>query len=178
MTLRERSSTGGEQSSSHASEPTRSRSCLSSAKRSRRSSGTASRRRHALLPRRWSRSHCDIPTTRSGRSHSDFSSRAFSTRFETDLRLALETAPAWPWKELAFACLDHDFVRAADMWAEGGSPTWEARLRVRAAEELIESGRRTEAEEQAEKARAFYETVGATYWLERLDTLVREAEAV
>jgi tetratricopeptide (TPR) repeat protein len=96
--------------------------------------------------------------------------------FEHELREAVADAPPWPWKELAFACLDRDFVRAADMWAKGGSPTWEARLRLRAAEELIETGRRAESEEQAAKALDFYRSVGATFYVDRCEALLREAK--
>ena len=100
-----------------------------------------------------------------------------SIGFEHELREALADAPAWPWKELAFACLDRDFVRAADMWAESGSPTWEARLRLRAAEELMETGRRAEGEEQAAKALDFYRSVGATFYVDRCEALLREAKS-
>jgi len=96
--------------------------------------------------------------------------------FESEIREALEDAPPWPWKELAFACLDRDFVRAADMWAKGGSPTWEARLRLRAAEELMETGWRAEGEEQAAKAVAFYRSVDATFYVDRCEALLREAK--
>jgi class 3 adenylate cyclase/tetratricopeptide (TPR) repeat protein len=96
--------------------------------------------------------------------------------FESEIREALEDAPPWPWKELALACLDRDFVRAAEMWVKGGSPTWEARLRLRAAEELIETGRRGEGEEQAAKAVAFYRSVDATFYVDRCEALLREAK--
>ncbi|MBM2823534.1 MAG: Guanylate cyclase protein [Thermoleophilia bacterium] len=95
---------------------------------------------------------------------------------ESELREALEDAPPGPWKELSFACLDRAFVRAAEMWAEAGSPPWEARLRLRAAEELIETGRRAEGEEQARRALAFYRTVGATHFVGRCEELLREAK--
>jgi hypothetical protein len=77
-----------------------------------------------------------------------------AVEFESELREALEDAPPWPWKDLAFACLDRDFARAAEIWAAGGSPTWEARLRLRAAEELIETGHRAEGEAELQKALA------------------------
>ena len=96
--------------------------------------------------------------------------------FQHQLREALEGAPPWRWKELAYVCLDQDFARAAKMWAEAGSPTWEARLQMRAAEELIEAGRRTEGEEQAGKALVFYRTVDATYYVDRCEALLREAK--
>ena len=95
-----------------------------------------------------------------------------SIGFEHELREALADAPAWPWKELSFACLDRDFVRAAEIWAEAGSPTWEARLRLRAAEELIETGRRAEGETELQKALAFYRTVGATFYIQRGEQLL------
>jgi len=91
--------------------------------------------------------------------------------FESELREAVEDAPPSPWKELTFACLDRDFVRAADMWADTGSPTWEARYRLRAAEELIETGRRAEGEAELQKALAFYRTVGATFYINRIEDL-------
>ncbi|MBM2823533.1 MAG: family ATPase [Thermoleophilia bacterium] len=93
-----------------------------------------------------------------------------------ELREALRDAPHPKWKELAFACLDRDFVRAAEMWAEAGSQTWDARLRMRAAEELLERGRRAEGEEQAAKALDFYRSVRATYYVERCEALLREAK--
>jgi hypothetical protein len=48
----------------------------------------------------------------------------------------------------------------------------EARLRMRAAEDLIERGRRDDAAEQIGLARAFYETVGGTFWIERGEALL------
>ncbi len=100
-----------------------------------------------------------------------------SIGFEREVREALPHDP-WPqWRELALACLDRDFVRAAGIWAEAGSPTWEARLRVRAAEELIEAGRRAEGEEQARRAIDFYRSVGATFFVERCEALLREPKS-
>ena len=97
--------------------------------------------------------------------------------FDPELRSALEDAANGPWKEVAIACLDRDFVRAADLWAEGGSPTWEARLRVRAAEDLIETGRRAEGEAQARMALEFYRSVDATFFVDRCEALLREAKS-
>ncbi len=100
----------------------------------------------------------------------------FAVEFESELREALEDAPPGPWKDLAFACLDRDFVHAADMWADAGSPTWAARLRLRAAEELIETGQCAEGELQAAKALDFYRSVDATLYIERCESLLREAK--
>ena len=105
----------------------------------------------------------------------DFVYARLAAEFEPELRNALEGAPAWPWRELALVCLDRDFVRAAEMWAEAGSPTWEARLRLRAAEELIETGRRAEGELELRKAMSFYRTVGATYFIQRGEQLLAKS---
>jgi class 3 adenylate cyclase/tetratricopeptide (TPR) repeat protein len=95
--------------------------------------------------------------------------------FATELRGVFQQVPAGPWKDLALVCLDRDFVRAADIWAEAGSPTWEARLRLRAAEELIETGRRGEGEAELERALDFYRSVGATFYIERAERLLAKA---
>jgi hypothetical protein len=100
-----------------------------------------------------------------------------SAEFDAGVREALEAAPPWRWKEVDLACLDRDFARAAEMWAEAGSPTWEARCRLRAAEELSETGRLAEAAEQAQKALAFYRTVRAAYYVERCEALLAEAKS-
>jgi len=89
--------------------------------------------------------------------------------FERELRDALEEISPGPWKTLTFACLDRDFVRAAEIWAGAGSPTMESRLRLRAGEELIETGKRAEAEAELAKALTFYRTVEATYFIRRAE---------
>jgi class 3 adenylate cyclase/tetratricopeptide (TPR) repeat protein len=73
------------------------------------------------------------------------------------------------WKEAAQSYFAGDFVRAADVYAEIGSPTDEAEVRLRAGRSLLESGSRVEAEDQLQKALAFYRSAGAA-------RLVRDAE--
>jgi tetratricopeptide (TPR) repeat protein len=102
----------------------------------------------------------------------DFLFSRLALEYEQELREALGRAPLPELLELAFACLDRDFVRAADLWEAAGSPTWEARLRLRAAEELVEKGEVAEAREQAEKAIAFYRSVSATAYIERAEALL------
>jgi len=92
--------------------------------------------------------------------------------FESELRAMLDNAPYPRWKEVALACLDRDFVRAAELWGAAGSPTWEARLRMRAAEELMATCRRADAAGQIDQALAFYRGVGATFWIERGEALL------
>jgi class 3 adenylate cyclase/tetratricopeptide (TPR) repeat protein len=96
--------------------------------------------------------------------------------FEPAIRQGLADAPPGPWKELAFICLDRDFVRAADIWGAGGGPPFEARTRLRAAAELIGGGRHTEGEEQARRALEFYRSVAATYYIDRCEALLQEAK--
>jgi class 3 adenylate cyclase/tetratricopeptide (TPR) repeat protein len=105
----------------------------------------------------------------------DFLVSRIAFEYEPELRQALANAPEDPWKDLAVACLDRDFVGAADMWARSGGPTSEARLRLRAAEDLIESGRPAEGEAQARKAFVFYQAVEATYYVDRCEVLLAQA---
>jgi len=103
----------------------------------------------------------------------DFIFSPVALEFAEELRAMVRDSPYEKWKELCLACLDRNFARAAEMWADAGSPVWEARLRMRAAEDLIERGRREEAAEQIALARAFYETVGGTFWMDRGEALLR-----
>ena len=95
-----------------------------------------------------------------------------SDDLDEELRELIEREPAGRWKDIALACLERDFSRAADLWLDSGSPTWEAFLRERAAEELIETGRRAEGETELQKALAFYRTVGATFYIQRGEQLL------
>ena len=77
------------------------------------------------------------------------------------------------FKELFTGREQRDYVRAAELWGAAGSPTWEARLRLRAAEDLIETGRRAEAETQIRLTLPFCRMVSATFWVERGEALLR-----
>jgi hypothetical protein len=90
----------------------------------------------------------------------------------TELKETLQGAPASPWKDLVLVCLERQFVRAAEMWAKAGSPTWEAHLRLRAAEDLFEVGRETDGGAELEQALAFYRSVGATFYVQRGEKLL------
>ena len=82
-----------------------------------------------------------------------------------------------PWQKAAVAALSGDFVKAADIFADGGAIAIEAGERFWAAHELLEAGRRAEAEEQLEKALAFYRTVGATFFIEQGEALLADAQS-
>ena len=88
-----------------------------------------------------------------------------------ELVRALEGYPESRWTNAVHAYLGGDFGRAADLLSRAGTRPDEAEARVRAAEQLIASGRRAEADAQLDLALAFYRSVGATRYL-------REAEAL
>jgi tetratricopeptide (TPR) repeat protein len=90
---------------------------------------------------------------------------------KSDLLPILTRAPAEnAWRQIAEHLLT-DFARAADFLSELGWSALEADARRRAAEKLVPAGRYREANEQLEKALAFYRSVGATRY-------IREAEAL
>jgi hypothetical protein len=76
-----------------------------------------------------------------------------------------------PWLHAALAVGSGDFLGAADIIGGMGIVTHEAFFRLRAAEQLVDEGRRAEADEQLRRALAFYRSVGATRY-------VREGEAL
>jgi class 3 adenylate cyclase/tetratricopeptide (TPR) repeat protein len=76
-----------------------------------------------------------------------------------------------PWTRAGEAVLEGDLAGAADLLGEIGAVSQEAFLRLRAAEQLVEEGRRAEADAQLARALAFYRAVGATRH-------VREGEAL
>ena len=76
-----------------------------------------------------------------------------------------------PWLRAALAVASRDFLAAADIIGGMGVVSNEAFFRLRAAEQLVDEGRRAEADEQLRRALAFYRSVGATRF-------VREGEAL
>ena len=89
-----------------------------------------------------------------------------------DLDRVLSSAPiSTRWLEAASAFAHGRFDEAAGILAEIGAVADEALLRLRAAEALVEAGRRAEADAQLQRALAFYRSVGATAY-------IREAEGM
>jgi hypothetical protein len=82
-----------------------------------------------------------------------------------------------PWQRAAVSALSGDFVTAAGIYAECGATSIEADERFWAAHELLEAGRRAEAEEQLEKALTFYRSVGATFFIERGERLLTDTHS-
>ena len=58
-----------------------------------------------------------------------------------------------------------------------GGPSFEALARLFGGEELIDAGRRAEGEAELEKALAFYRSVGATFFIQRGETLLAPAQS-
>jgi class 3 adenylate cyclase/tetratricopeptide (TPR) repeat protein len=76
-----------------------------------------------------------------------------------------------PWVRAARAVAVGDFAAAADIMGAIGAVSQEALFRLWAAEQLVDEGRRAEADEQLTRALAFHRSVGATRY-------VREGEAL
>jgi class 3 adenylate cyclase/tetratricopeptide (TPR) repeat protein len=79
------------------------------------------------------------------------------------------------WRSVCEAILDDDEVGAADVLGNAGYLSLEAELRLSAATWLARAGRLTEAAEQLGKARAFWETVGATAYVREANELIAAA---
>jgi class 3 adenylate cyclase/tetratricopeptide (TPR) repeat protein len=92
-----------------------------------------------------------------------------------ELRELNDTAPSGRFKDAASAELDGDFERAAGICADLAFLTREASSRLRAAQNLIDAGRRAEGEVELQKALAFYRSVGATFFIERGEKLLAKS---
>jgi hypothetical protein len=87
---------------------------------------------------------------------------------ELDL-IRSRVAVATLWFDAAASAADGAWLRAAGLFAEIGSAPDEAFARLRAAEELLATGRSTEAEPELAAALAFYRSVRATAHIERAE---------
>jgi hypothetical protein len=83
--------------------------------------------------------------------------------------------PEGPYGDAARAAAERRFALAADLLAAMGERVLQADLRAHAARDLVAEGQLVEAEEQLERARAFWRQVGATAFLREADELVAEA---
>jgi class 3 adenylate cyclase/tetratricopeptide (TPR) repeat protein len=79
------------------------------------------------------------------------------------------------WRKACEAILVRDPARAADLLAATGDQPFQAELRARAAVDLAAEGQLAEAQAQLKRARAFWETVGATAYLREADELIAAA---
>jgi class 3 adenylate cyclase/tetratricopeptide (TPR) repeat protein len=90
---------------------------------------------------------------------------------QNDYTELLAAAKPTPWVRASAAICAGEFQRAAEVLEEIGYRTGEAYARLRTAKQLIEQGRRAEADAELNRALAFYREVGATRY-------VREGEAL
>jgi class 3 adenylate cyclase/tetratricopeptide (TPR) repeat protein len=77
-----------------------------------------------------------------------------------------------PWLRLVEAITRRDFLEAAEIAAGIGNRPDEAYARLKAAEQLVEQGRRAEADVQLGAALAFYRSVGATRYVREGERLL------
>ena len=94
-----------------------------------------------------------------------------------ELLQAIERNPDSRWKTASLATSRGDLPEAADLYAEGGYLPGEALLRGWAAQGLLAEGRRAEAEEQLDKALAFWRSVGAKRYIAEAEALRARATA-
>jgi tetratricopeptide (TPR) repeat protein len=87
----------------------------------------------------------------------------------------LRPLPPSPWKDAGIATAEGDYAGAAEIFGKAGMIESEIYLRMRAAEQLIDVGRRAEADVHLQKALAFYRSVGATRYIREAEALLRES---
>ncbi len=91
------------------------------------------------------------------------------------LELLERHSPLTRWFEAGRLVASGDPLGAADLCAEIGTRPDEAYARLRAAEALLADGRRHEADEQLQRALAFFRSVGATRYIREGEALLATA---
>jgi ATP/maltotriose-dependent transcriptional regulator MalT len=97
---------------------------------------------------------------------------AESTGRREALRLWLGPADGSVWTQASGAVLDSDFEAAVSLLEPMGAVYLASLIRLRAGEHLVQAGRRREAEEMLRPAIAFFESVGATRYLQAAQLLL------
>ncbi|HEX3686959.1 MAG TPA: AAA family ATPase [Gaiellaceae bacterium] len=93
-----------------------------------------------------------------------------------ELEKALAKAKGFtPWHEAARRAIRGDLVGAADVYAQIGSVPDEAHARLRAAETLVQEGRRAEADAQLRLALPVFAQLGAAAWTAKGEELLAES---
>lgn len=80
-----------------------------------------------------------------------------------------------PWHEAAASVAAGDAARAADIYAEIGSVPDEAHARLRAAEQLVQEGRRADADAQLKLALPIFTRLGASAWRAEGESLLAKS---
>jgi hypothetical protein len=79
------------------------------------------------------------------------------------------------WRDAAVAISHGDLLGAAGILHATGAAAFEAHARLRAAARLTSEGRHAEAEQQLQRALAFYRSVGATRYIREGEALLAAA---
>ena len=88
-------------------------------------------------------------------------------------RLAADTFLPTPWLEAARAFASNDFQRALKLYERDRKPHRTRQpVHLRAAELLVSSGQRAEADAHLQSALAFYRSVDATWYIRQAETLL------
>jgi class 3 adenylate cyclase/tetratricopeptide (TPR) repeat protein len=88
------------------------------------------------------------------------------------VREVFDRSPPSTGHRAMVAVLDGDFSRAAELYAEADILLFEAEARLRAAEQLISAGHRSDGEIELGKALSFYRGCKATLFVERGEALL------
>jgi tetratricopeptide (TPR) repeat protein len=80
-----------------------------------------------------------------------------------------------PWKEAAIASAVGDYAAAAEIFDSRDVVESAAFMHLRAAERLIGTGERAEADVHLRKALAFYRSVGAMRYIQEAEAFLRES---
>ncbi len=106
----------------------------------------------------------------------DFSFVAEPLGYAEQLRSYVEQLPPTTMRAMNLALISGDYVGAADLMEQIGILSAEADARKLAVTRLEGEGRRQEAEDQLERALAFYRSVGATRYIRECEALRRDLE--
>jgi tetratricopeptide (TPR) repeat protein len=117
-----------------------------------------------------------IPTR--GFWYTGLAAAAYELGVAAELEERITGPMSTPWTDAALAELRGDFTTAAGLYGEIGVLFTEALARMRAARQLAADRRNTEADEQLERALAFWRPVGATRYIRQAESLMSGASEV
>jgi hypothetical protein len=97
-----------------------------------------------------------------------------------DLRdaVAANAGPSVPfWREVIGHILAGELEAAADSLSSAGNPTIEANLRMHAGLRMLQTGRRTDAQVELERALTFYRSVDAAGYVAKIEAALGGAQS-
>jgi hypothetical protein len=100
---------------------------------------------------------------------------AFEIGDSSIVRDVLLASPPSAGRAAMLAVLDGNFAVAAAQYEAAHILLFAAEARLRLAEQLVDAGRRVEAENELAKALAFYRPIDATLFVQRGERLLDEA---